>query len=77
MAKYIYWNYNLEIRLFPNNNINIMNVKNNNNNENIEPHSMKLNYEINDSALNIISLIDGTKTLEDIISILSKKYKED
>lgn len=38
---------------------------------------LKERYYVNDTAIEIISLIDGNKTLSDIINILAKKYDED
>ena len=73
LNKYIYWSDSLELRRYPNNTILVKksnNIKGIPNRENIQT------LTLNDTAAEIIQLIDGTKTYDEIISFLSLKYNE-
>ncbi|EMT44799.1 ywiA protein [Anoxybacillus flavithermus AK1] len=73
MNKYIYWSDSLELRRYSNNTIILVkkdNIEGVPNQENIQTLSL------NDTAAEIIQLIDGTKTYNEIISFLSSKYNE-
>lgn len=75
MNKYIYWNENLEIRKFLDNTI-VLVIKGTIGKGMPTSKSMQRTYTVNDTAAEIIQLIDGTKTYEEIISFLSSKYNE-
>lgn len=73
LNRYIYWSDSLELRRYPNNTIILVkkdNIEGVPNQENIQTLSL------NDTAAEIIQLIDGTKTYNEIISFLSSKYNE-
>ncbi|WP_231563715.1 PqqD family peptide modification chaperone [Anoxybacillus sp. KU2-6(11)] len=73
LNKYIYWSDGLELRRYPNNTIILVKKDNIEGMPNREDIQM---FTLNDTAAEIIQLIDGTKTYNEIISSLSSKYNE-
>lgn len=74
MKEYLYWNYKLKIVRYPGNIINLsidMNRK--------KYHVMKEDiqqYRINETAAEIIKLVNGKNTYDDIVALLCTKYGE-
>lgn len=75
MKEYLYWNHKLKIVKYPGNIINLsidMDKKNR--------HVMKEDvqqYRINETAAEIIKLVNGKNTYDDIVVLLCAKYGED
>lgn len=74
MSNYLYWNDEVEIIIYPNG-INLINVKNFLPKELLTKRNTQ-RYQLNDTALQIMILIDGSRSYEDIIYALSTKYEE-
>ncbi|WP_461207632.1 radical SAM protein [Clostridium sp. DL1XJH146] len=74
MSTYIYWNEKLEIRKYMTG-ILVLVVKRDSH-EGIPTKKNMQTYTLNDTSAEIIQLIDGTKTYNEIISFLSLKYNE-
>lgn len=75
LSKYIYWHEDLEIRNIKD--IIILSIKRKDIYEAVNTEKNNITYKINDTASEIIQLVDGTRTYDEIIYYLSKKYKED
>lgn len=76
LEKYLYWNEELEVRIHLNNTI-ILAVTKNLNEQMPNSKNVQRTYSLNETAKEIILLIDGTKTYDEIVSLLSEKYNED
>jgi len=74
-SKYIYWNKYINIRKSPKDTF-VMTFEDGKDTV-LFSSKIKENFMINDTAAEIIGLVNGTKTYEDIISVLSVKYDED
>lgn len=74
VKKYLYWNKHLEIKKSVNGR-NFLDIKNNYKNERIHKKDIQT-YELHKNTIEIIELIDGTKTYDEIIFLLSSKYNE-
>lgn len=74
MSKYIYWNEKLEIRKYLDNTL-VLVIKRISD-EGMPTEKSIQTYTLNDTATEIIQLIDGTKTYNEIISLLVLKYNE-
>lgn len=76
MGKYVYWNENLEIREFLDG-TQVLVINKSKDNGLATRKNMKTTYTINESAAEIITLINGTRTYDEIISFLASKYNEE
>ncbi|ASZ16942.1 radical SAM/SPASM domain-containing protein [Bacillus cereus] len=74
MNKYLYWSEELEIRKFPDNTMVL--VKKTKSDGNMPKKENIQTLTINETAAEIIQLIDGTKSYNDIVSHLMTKYNE-
>jgi MoaA/NifB/PqqE/SkfB family radical SAM enzyme len=72
--KYLYWNKVLEIRKYETGR-SLLAIKNNYKSERLTKKDVQT-YKLNNNTIEIIGLIDGTKTYEEIIFLLSSKYNE-
>lgn len=75
MNEYLYWNYNLKIVRYPGNIINLS-INMNRMNRHVMKEDIQ-QYRINETAAEIIKLVDGTNTYNDIIRLLCAKYGEE
>ncbi|MEH7670785.1 PqqD family peptide modification chaperone [Bacillus sp. JJ689] len=76
MKGYLFWKEKLEIRKFTSNYESML-VVHKNPNESAPTLINENTFTINNTATEIIELIDGTKTYGQIVSFLSSKYNED
>lgn len=74
MKKYLYWNSEIEISSYPNGAI-LLEVKNYTPTEILVRRNVQ-KYQINDTASQILQLINGERTYDEIIQFLSNKYSE-
>jgi len=74
LNKYIYWNEKLEIRKYPNSTM-VLVIDRETDAEMPTKGSLQT-FSLNDTAAEIIQLIDGTKTLDEIVSFLAAKYND-
>ncbi|MCU9808284.1 radical SAM protein [Paraclostridium bifermentans] len=72
--KYLYWSKDLEIRKYETGR-SLLAIKNNYKNERLTRDDIQT-YKLNNNTVEIIGLIDGTKTYEEIIYLLSTKHNE-
>jgi radical SAM protein with 4Fe4S-binding SPASM domain len=72
--EYLHWNKDLEIRKYETG-ISLLAVKNNCKDEMLTKKDIQT-YTLNDIAVEIIELIDGTKSYDEIAFLLSSKYNE-
>lgn len=72
--KYLYWNKDLEIRKYETGR-SLLAIKNNYKSERLTKKDIQT-YKLNNNTIEIIGLVDGTKTYEEIIFLLSSKYNE-
>lgn len=74
MEKYLYFDKHIEINTYlVGNNMLIVHDEDN---ENLNVDKIKQRYYVNDTAIAIVSLIDGSRTYEEIIQVLVDKYNE-
>lgn len=76
MDKYIYWDEDLEIRQLADGS-KVLKVYREFNDNMPNKTSKQTIYRLNDTASEIVQLINGTRTYSDIISFLSEKYNEE
>ena len=72
MNEYLYWNYKLKIVRYPGNIVNVSMDTNKNNR-----HIMKKDiqeYRVNETAVEIMRLINGRNTYDDVVKALCDKY---
>lgn len=72
--RYLYWNKDLEIRKYETGR-SLLAIKNNYKNEGLAKYNIQT-YKLNNNTIEIIGMIDGTKTYEEIIYLLSTKHNE-
>ena len=75
MKEYLYWNHKLKIVTYPGNIIN-MSIDMDKKNRHVMKEDVQ-QYRINETAAEIIKLVNGKNTYDDIVVLLCAKYGED
>ena len=75
MSEYLCWNRKLRIIRYPGDIINLS-MDTNKNNHHIMKEDIQ-QYRVNETAVEIMRLVNGKNTYDDIVAALCDKYKEE